>query len=266
MIDVERARAFVQTHGDDVQKMRLAALLDGKRPDVVPPSLGTLQNEDGGFPLSLHPERPSALSSTAYALAWLSDLQLINTNTTQRALHFIEQRQTTRGIWRESADLQRFNPPLWMDPDSTAADVYTTAICAGTLAVLGGDELAVDQAVAWLQTQQARDGLLVGFRAHSSWLALPAFTEIYGQETRTTRRLVAGLGSILDDAWPGSMLAWLLQCAVDAGYTRRTALIDRAWQQLERAQQPDGSFTVDEGDDPLHTTLQALDVARRINK
>jgi hypothetical protein len=181
-------------------------------------------------------------------------------------LRFIEQRQTARGIWRESADLQRFNPPLWMDPDSTAADVYTTAICANTLAVLGGDELAVDQAVAWLQTQQARDGLLAGFKAHSSWLALPAFTTIYGPETRTTRRLVAGLGSILDDGWPASMLAWLLQCALDAGYTRRTELVDRAWQQLERAQQPDGSFTVDEGDDSIHITLQALDVARRIGK
>jgi hypothetical protein len=264
MIDKERARTFVQTHGDDVQSLRLAALLDNKRPDVVPPSLAALQNEDGGFALLLQPERPSTLSSTANALAWLRDLQLINSDAGQRALRFIEQRQTSRGIWRESAALQRFNPPPWMDPDSPAADVYTTAICANALAVFGGDELAVDQAVSWLQTQQARDGLLVGFRAHSSWLALPAFTEMYGQETRTTRRLVAGLGSILDNSWPGSMLAWLLQCAVDAGYTRRTELVDRAWEQLVRAQQPDGSFTVDEGDESIHTTLQALDVARRI--
>jgi len=266
MIDNERARAFVQTHGDDVQKLRLAALLDNKRPDAVPASLVALQNEDGGFALLLQPKRPSALSSTAYALAALHDLRLVNNDEGQRALRFIEQRQTARGIWRESADLQRFNPPPWMDPDSTAADVYTTAICANALAVFNGDELAVDQAVAWLQTQQARDGLLVGFRAHSSWLALPAFTEIYGQETRTTRRLVAGLGSILDDGWPGSMLAWLLQCALDAGYTRRTELVDRAWQQLDRTQHPDGSFSVDEGDNPIHATLQALDVARRISR
>jgi hypothetical protein len=266
MIDTERARAFVQTQGDEIQRLRLSALLDNKRPDAVPPALAALQNEDGGFALQLQPNRPSTLSSTAYALAWLRDLQLINSDAGQRALQFIEQQQTARGIWRESPDLQRFNPPPWMDPDSTAADVYTTAICASTLAVLGGDELAVDQAVAWLQTQQARDGLLVGFRAHSSWLALPAFVEIYGQETRTTRRLVAGLGSILDNSWPGSMLAWLLQCAADAGYTRRTELVDRAWEQLARAQQPDGSFTVDEGDDPIHTTLQALDVARRIGR
>jgi hypothetical protein len=264
MIDTQRARAFVQTHGDDVQKQRLAALLNNTRPDAVPAVLRALQNEDGGFSLLLQPERPSALSSTAYALVWLRDLELINSDEGQRALRFIEQRQTARGIWRESPDLQRFNPPLWMDPDSTAADVYTTAICANALAVFGGNELTVDQGVAWLQTQQARDGLLIGFRAHSSWLALPAFVEIYGQETRTTRRLVAGLGSVLDDGWPGSMLAWLLQCAVDAGYTRRTELVDRAWQQLARAQQDDGSFTVDVGDDPLHTTLQALDVARRI--
>lgn len=264
MIDTERARTFVQTHGDELAHLRLSALLNRKRPQTVPPSLAALQNSDGGFAFALTGGRPSALGSTASALAWLRDLQLTSSDEAQRALHFIEQRQSTRGIWRESADLQQFSPPPWMDPDSTAADIYTTALCASTLAVLGGDELAVDQAVAWLQTQQARDGLLDGFKAHSSWLALPAFTEIYGQETRTTRRLVAGLGAILDDGWPGSMLAWLLQCALDAGYTRRTELVDRAWRQLEQAQQADGSFTVDEGDDPVHTTLQALDVARRI--
>lgn len=264
MIDRERARAFVQANGDAIQQLRLAALLDNKRPDAVPPSLAALQNEDGGFALGLQPNRPSSLSSTAYALSWLRDLKLTNTDEGQRALRFIAQQQNDRGIWRESRALQQFDPPPWMDPDSTAADVYTTAICANALVVCGGDELAVDQAVIWLQTQQARDGLLVGFRAHSSWLALPAFAEIYGQETRATRRLVAGLGSILDDGWPGSMLAWLLQCALDAGYTRRTELVNRAWEQLERAQQADGSFTVDEGDDPIHTTLQALDVARRI--
>jgi prenyltransferase beta subunit len=162
--------------------------------------------------------------------------------------------------------LQQFNPPLWMDPESTAADVYTTAFCANTMAVVGDDELAVDQAVDWLQTQQGRDGLLAGFKAHSSWLAVPAFERVFGQETRATRRLIAGLGGILAADWPASMLAWLLQSVLDAGSTRRTALVDRAWTMLAAAQQPDGSFSAEEEDEQVQATLRALIVVQRLGR
>jgi hypothetical protein len=266
MIDLEQARAFVQAQGNEIEQLRLVALVDGVYPAAVPESLAALQNSDGGFPFGLTTGRPSALSPTAYVLSWLRDLRLATSDAAQRALQFIERQQTPRGIWRESADLQAFNPPPWMDSESVAADVYTTALCASTLALLSDNDLPVDQAVAWLQTQQGRDGLLSGFRAHSSWLALPAFVTIYGQETRATRRLVAGLGSILDEGWPASMLAWLLQSALDANYTRRTELVNRAWQLLGASQQPDGSFSLDEGDDPVHTTLQAIDVAQRLGR
>lgn len=266
MIDRERARIFVEAHGNDIDRIRLAALLDRAYPATMPAALAALQNSDDGFAFGLQLGRPSALSSTALVLGWLRDLRLHNSDEARRAIAFVEQRQTPRGIWRESAELQQFNPPPWMDPDSTAADVYITALCAGTLAVVSENDLPVDQSVAWLQTQQGRDGLLQGFKAHSSWLALPAFEAIYGQETRATRRLVAGLGSILDDSWAGSMLASLLQSALDASYTRSTQLVNRAWLLLEQAQQPDGSFTVDEGDDPAQTTLQAINVAVRIDQ
>ena len=264
MIDLERARTFVEQQGNDIDRLRLKALLDRSYPSHTPESLAALQNSDGGFAFGFQIGRPSALASTAQALACLRDLQLIDSDHAQRAIEFIEQHQTARGIWRESAELQQFDPPPWMDPESTAADVYITAWCASTLVLLSDNDLPADQGVAWLQTQQGRDGLLQGFKAHSSWLALPAFAAIFGQETRATRRLVAGLGSILDGTWPGSMLAWLLQSALDAEYDRSTQLVNRAWLQLEQAQQPDGSFTVDEGDDPVQTTLQAIDGALRM--
>lgn len=264
MIDRDRARTFVEQHGNEIDRLRLKALLDRSYPSAVPESLAALQNNDGGFAFGFRSGRPSALASTALALAWLRDLRLIESDHARRAIEFIEQRQTARGIWREGAELQQLNPPPWMDPESAAADVYTTALCASTLVLLSNNDLPADQGVAWLQTQQGRDGLLQGFKAHSSWLALPAFAAIFGHETRTTRRLVAGLGSILDDTWSGSMLASMLQSALDAEYDRRTQLVNRAWVQLEQAQQPDGSFTVDEGDDPVLATLQAIDVALRI--
>lgn len=265
-LDLERATAFVETQGSALDRARVHVITGTVQLMEVPDELRALQNADGGFPVGLVVGRPSALSPTAHALSWLRDLQLVERAEAQRALAFIAARQMPRGIWRERLDVQPFNPPPWMDPESTAADVYTTALCAGTIAVLSDDDLPVDLAVNWLQTQQGPDGLLIGFKAHSSWLAVPAFERINGQEGRATRRLIAGLGDILDEEWPGSMLAWMLQCLLDAGYTRRTQLLNRAWQFLVAAQQPDGSFSVDEGDDPIQTTIQAIDVAQRLRE
>lgn len=264
MIDLERARGYITAHGDDLARLRLAALLDQQFPAAVPPALAALQNADGGFAVLKQAGNPSALSPTAEALSWLRELHLATSPAAQQALAFIETRQHQRGIWREDAALQAYDLPLWMDPESPAADTYTTAVCASTLAQYDGNDLAVEQAVVWLQTQQGRDGLLAGFRALSSWLALPAFVATYGPDTRTTRRLVAGLGSVLDSTWPGSMLAGLLRAGLDAGYTRQTQVINRAWLQLQQAQHADGGFSVDEDDDPVQATLNALDVAQRL--
>jgi hypothetical protein len=264
MIDLKRAGTFIQTHGTSVDRARLEALLENRFPQNVPAVLRAAQNSDGGFAFDLHAGRPSAFTTTAQSLRWLHDLRLLDSAEGCAAVRFIVDRQTLRGIWREQPSLQPFDPPPWMDPESAAADVYTTALCAGTLAVVSQDnDLQIDRAVGWLQTQQGRDGLLAGFKAHSSWLALPAFVHILGQETRATRRLVAGLGKILSSAWPASMLTWLLQALLDAGYTHHTKLVDRAWTLLANAQQADGSFAA-EDDDAVETTLRAIDVARRL--
>lgn len=265
-VDIARARAFVEANGSALDRARLYALMDGVVPAAMPDELRALQNDDGGFALGQIAGRPSALSSTAYVLSWLRDLQLTDSSEAQRAVRYIESQQTKRGIWRERPEIQRYQPPPWMDPESVAADIYTTALCTSTLVLLGGDELAADQAISWIQTQQGRDGLLAGFKAHSSWLAVPAFAQLLGQETRATRRLIAGLGEMLADDWSAGMLAWMLQCLIDGGYTRRTRLVERAWEQLGAAQQPDGSFVGDEGDDPFQATLQAIDVAQRIDE
>ena len=149
------------------------------------------------------------------------------------ALDFVTKRQTRRGIWREAAELAAWELPLWMDATSPAADIYTTALCAGALAQYGGNELAVDRGVSWLQTQQGRDGLLPGWKLHSSWLALPAFVQVLDVQTRSTRRLVGGLGEALSSKWTGDMLAGCLSACLAAGYTLHTTLVARAWELLQ---------------------------------
>lgn len=263
-IDKERARACVEANGTPIERLRLGALLGGVRPEAAPPELRVLQNADGGVALFMKAGLPSALSPTADLLGWLRDLGLDRGDEARRALGFISGRQTNRGIWRERPELQTFDPPPWMDPESPPADIYTTAVCAASLAVFGEDELAVERAVDWLQSQQGRDGLLAGFRAHSSWIAVPAFVAALGEETRATRRLVGGLGAMLQADWTGAMLAWMLCSLLDAGYDMDTPVVARAWSQLQAAQQPDGSFGAEEGEDPVPTVLQALAVARRL--
>lgn len=265
-IDLERARTFVETHGSALEEARLHSLLDGVTPDEMPEALSSAQNDDGGFAFDLVATRPSSLVTTAHVLSWLRDLRLNESPKAQQAIDFIVSRQTPRGIWREHRELQQYNPPLWMDPESSAADVYTTALCASTILTVSDDDLPPDLAVNWLQTQQSRDGLLIGFKAHSSWLAVPTFAGILGQETRATRRLIAGLGELLADDWPGSMVAWLLQSLLSAGYTQRTEVVSRAWVMLSNAQQADGSFTTEDDDSPVQATLRAIDVVQRIGK
>jgi prenyltransferase beta subunit len=240
-------------------------LLDGTVPRDVPPDLAVLQNPDGGFPYDLQTGRPSSLNHTSLVLQWLRDLQLGESEPANGAYAFILSRQTRRGIWREDPEIRAFDPPLWMDAESAAGDVYTTALCAGALLDHPNAAVGVDRALAWLQTQQGRDGLLEGFKLHASWLAVPSFAELLGLEARATRRLVAGLGEALSDEWTPAMLASMLRCLLDAGYTLRTEVVSRAWLRLQALQQPDGSFAPeDEGESAVSVTLTALGVAHRL--
>src|SRR4051812_45117293 len=119
-IDVERARSFIENHGTPIERARLTALLDGRAPGEVPPELATLQNDDGGFPFDLRQGMPSTLNHTALVLQWLADLGQHASPIANGAAAFILSRQTVRGVWREEQGLQQFDPPLWMDPESTA--------------------------------------------------------------------------------------------------------------------------------------------------
>jgi hypothetical protein len=266
-IDIQKGREFVQTHGTPIERARLAALLDGLRPAAIPPELHALQNPDGGFPYMLIAGQPSTLNHTAKVLEWLADLGLDNDPVAGGAIAFLRARQTLGGIWREDRMLQHEDLPLWMDPDSTAADVYTTALCG---AALFKDETAIiqiDRAVTWLQTQQGRDGLLPGFKLQASAMALPVFENLLGDASRHTRRLVAGLGRALTPDLDGGLLAELLFRLRQAGYGFHTEVVVRAWDLLQASQAPDGSFTSEEPEEaPIAATIRALDTAHSIQQ
>jgi len=266
-MDLERARLFVAQHGTPIERARLHALLDNVAAHEAPPELAALQNPDGGFPFELRTGNPSALYHTAQALDWLRDLGQHGSETARGAYAFIRSRQRRRGLWRESDELRRFELPLWMDPESAAGDIYTTALCGAAVIPSGEGDLAADRAIAWLQTQQGRDGLLQGFKVHASSLAVPVFAHSLGQEARATRRLVGGLGSALGPEWTPPMLANLLRRLLDGGYGPRTQVVARAWEMLQGMQEDDGSFSPgDEPESATAATLLVIGVARQFGR
>lgn len=261
----ELAHSLLEQHGSPLERARLLALTEGRLPAEAPPELAALQNPDGGFPFDLQSGRPSTLHHTALALQWLQELGLAGDPVAHGGTTFLLSRQTRRGIWRESPGLLEHGAPLWMDAESAWADVHTTAVCAGRLAGRAEAELATDRAVAWLKTQQGRDGLLEGFKVFASAAALPAFAAMLGEDARATRRLVAGLGSVLQPDWTAAMLTATLAGLLAAGFGWRTEVVERAWLQLQALQLPDGSFAAaDESESPTSITLAALAIHRRL--
>jgi hypothetical protein len=265
-MNLERAISFVQTNGSSLERARLATLTRGA--DVPWEALGpllALQNGDGGWPLRLQVGLPSALSPTCMVLGWLAELEELERPEAERAFAFISGRQRSRGLWREDPALQAHDPPPWMDPESSAGDVYTTALCASTLATLSSaHDLDADRATTWLQTQVGQDGLLPGFGVHSTWLALPCFARFVGLKSKTTRRMVVGLAQQLSADWTGSMLAWMLNSLADAGYRRTTQLVDRAAAQLEQSQRPDGGWSSEDEGFEVDATVEAVRAIRRV--
>lgn len=258
--DLAAASAYVVAHGDALQRARTLALTENQ-PVAPPPDWLALQQADGGWPLGGSAGRPSSLHATAHALLALLDLRHETLAAAEQARAFIKQRQTKRGVWRESPDLMPFDPPLWQVYDNNAADVYTTALCSSILVPWDVDLLAVDRGVGWLQSQQGMDGLLAGFRLPASWLALPALAQVLNADARAVRRVVAALGDGLSRDWSGAMLAECLRSFAAAGYSPHTTkVVSRALEQLHRDQQPDGSFSAEDEADVAEATVQAIAV------
>lgn len=266
-MNLQQAIEYVQNSNDALVQAQLAALLEGApAPDAVIEAVRQRQNVDGSWPYASESGNPPSLHETCRWLHTLEALDAVGTDSAERARSWLRDQQHPRGWWRESDDLARLDPPLWMHPESDDGTIYTTALCANTLALLGEaeDTLAIDQAVTWLQPQIANNGLLPGFRVHATALALPAFVAIAHAETRSVKRMLRGLGDVLSDAWDTSMLALALIAVAQAGLDRHIKLVERLLNLLTQRQQPDGAWRNDDDQPDAVLTLQILRAARRV--
>ncbi len=265
-MNIAHAIRFVQSSPDPVVRARLAALVEAApAPDEVIEILAVQQNSDGGWPFGGVAGRPSSLYDTCQMLISLIELDEVSSAPAERGRAFLRDQQSPRGWWRESASLAEFDLPIWLDPEVEGALVYTTAICASTLAGTDDPEdlLAVDQAVGWLQPQVATNGLLPGYRAFSTAAALPAITAIAHRESRTVRRMVGGLGDLLTADWDAPMLGMLLAGLSQAGLPRMTKVVERGLAMLTKLQRADGSWADENGASDANVTVQIIRAARR---
>lgn len=265
-MNLGQATRWIDTNGDELLKARLAALLEAApAPEPLLALIAAGQRPDGGWPFAGDPANPSSLHETCRMLQLLAELDQADHPAAQAARAYLQRAQSPRGFWREPAALSALNPPLWMDPDSDDATIYTTALCAATLAAANPDDmLALDQAVTWLQPQVPSNGLLPGFRVHATALAVRAFVAVAHRETRSVRRMIGGLGDQLTPEWDAATLGVVVGSLAAAGFPRATKVIERALGLLSKLQRPDGAWA-DEQDQPDgHLTLQIIRAARRL--
>lgn len=265
-MQLSKAIHFIETHGTPIEQAQLAAMLEAApAPDDVLADLIAPQHADGSYPYNGVKSNPASLQATATFIQTLIDLDEGEHDATTQAMNWLLTQQSPRGWWRESAALTMFEPPLWMDAESDAALVYTTALVAMTLAQLE-DPMAmvgVDTATTWLQGQIPITGLLPGFRIQSTSLAIPAFVAIGHRETRTVKRMVGGLGDLLSNQWDAPSLAILLTGLSVARFPRLTKIVERALTVLSKQQQPDGSWCNEDDQPNASLTLSIVRAARR---
>jgi Squalene-hopene cyclase C-terminal domain len=254
--NLEQAIAYIRQHGGTLELARLHATLGEKAAiEEASQQVAALQNPDGGWPYRQQEGQPSSLAATHHTLTWLAELGLRSDPAAQRGLDFLLASQQPDGSWRESEQILNLKPPDWMSPENVLANAYLTADSAYHLAVGRDSQLdAVANACNYLYQLELEEQF-----PQTIWIMGALFTIAEGEESEVAQATREYLEAGLDSQWDAGALAWLLNTYLNAGIGSSTPLLTRARALLENAQQPNGSFSSDDGDPfTLDVTIQAV--------
>lgn len=254
---IPEALQWIEQSGNVLAQAKITAMIEATRADdELLDQLAALQNDDGGFPLNGVAGRPSTLNDSCNIIRHFVELEASDHPAVAAASRFILDAQSPRGWWRENSNLAIYSPPLWMDSESDAALIYTTAVCSASLALLDNPEVnvAADKANTWLLGQIANNGLLPGFRVEATGWAMLAAVLLGHRESRPVKRMLGGLGDLLSTDWDAPSLAVMLNGAGIARIPRMTRAVTQAINLLRNLQQPSGAWLNEDGlPDPLLT-------------
>lgn len=256
-----QARDFVYRRGTDLEKARIDAILEKKKPsDEIIKSIEEIQNQDGGFPYMRQKGMPSTLNNTEGELVVLNDLGLLSSEIAKKALGYIMKTQKEDGSWDENSEIMQYDPPPWMVAGERRSIVYHTAYCAFWLGVVGLRESdSFIRGHDFLKGCQDASGKILGF-LHSSWIGTSVFAIKEGWASPRVRRgldYLVGVGE-----WVASQISWMLWCFGCAGAPRDTDFVETMLSRLQGMQRTDGGFPSEDGEEfEVGATIEAVKVA-----
>lgn len=245
-MDVERAIAFVRTHGSQFERARLSRTLgeDFDSGQVIR-GFSSIQNPDGGFPFGDMPGLPSCLSNTAMALDTLAELGLSGSEPAAKAVRFFEARMTTNGTWSENDKIRPLGPPRWDMPGDPQTRIWLTADVADVLFIAG--RKAPGRTAAFLRKHQMEDGRFDGYE-HTTWISLSLFGKLgFGQPDVQTRALKYLEKADIGD-WDASCIAWCMRSMRRGGIGSSSPLWGRLMALLSETQEEDGAWPGEGGE------------------
>jgi len=264
-MDIEKAIAFIESRGSELEKVRLHCLLHGTRPpaDVIQ-KLINLQNADGGFPFGMQPGMLSTINETTVALWWLEEMDLLYSPIAHFAFDYLTSTQQAEGYWDEDPRLAQYELPHWIRLGDLYTQLYLTAYVAYWLAAAGKtNQPAFRKALHFLIINQDETGKILGY-LHTTWIATGVFLMAGKRYT-----IFASKGEkVLSDRslaeWEDSQLAWALDCLNKGGLPKTEPFIRACLNELNRRQQLDGSWASEDGEaSAVVATIQAIKVMKR---
>jgi squalene cyclase len=260
IMDAQKAIAFVNEKGSDLEISRLRTILFAGEPeiDVVQPFLA-LQSSRGGFPLRMQAGNPETVDNTLTALWWLDELGMLDAPVGQKALGFLLAVQKEDGGWDEDVSLERDELPPWIQPGDLNTRLYLSAYASYWLCAGGyKSEPVIKRAMAFLLPYQQESGRFLGY-LHTTWIAASACL-LAGQTEPASRSIQALLDWPIAD-WEASQMAWALDCLHRGGIERNHALVEKLLAKLEASQGPEGQWASEDGESfAVSTTIEVLKV------
>jgi hypothetical protein len=254
-MNFERAIAFVQSRGNEVEQARLRYILFYEHPSQkVVAKLVAGQRPDGGWP-PFWANDYSSLDATCFHLAQAEQLGISEHETAiPRAVRFLAQRQFSDGSWEEDESFADSAPP-WAKPGNLPAKLYLTANCGLWLAIWRGSENQATKAADYLQSYLDQDGHLPGF-LHTHWLVAGLWYKLGRHELSELvfKSLSENIGDLAT-----SNLSWLIISVYVAGVSMDHPLVGKTVSLLEQSQHEDGRWPSEDGPDrDVHSTLEAI--------
>ncbi len=258
-MNVHKAMAYVQEHGDALARARAEVLMKMAPPlSTVAARLAEVQREDGGWPADLDETLPSSTGGTCAILLALQDLGLQGQPMAQRGLQFLLTHQEEDGGWSGRTYPL---PPQFGEEAGEAGRICLAALVGSVLAAYGqGKGPAASTILDFLLRHQQEDGLFAGFSRHTAWYALPILALNLGQRSGPAQNILSSLTRELGERdWFPSMFAALLRNLLLAGYNMETPLVRHVWEQLLMRQREDGAWPSEAGEpDTVRSTLEVL--------